>query len=97
MARWIAPVAAFVLVTCSASGHRADEQDLVDAYVLAIRARESGKTEGEVQAAVDVWLHQEGLTREDLVHLTKQLDERPEAWARVWARIDERLRAAPES
>jgi hypothetical protein len=95
MARLITLVTALVLAACSGSGPRADERDLVEVYVLAIQARESDKSEEEVQDAVDAWLDQKGLTREHLARLTRQLDEQPEAWARLWNRIDERLRTAP--
>jgi hypothetical protein len=96
MGRSITLVALLVSAACFCSGPRVEEEYLVEAYVLAIRARESGKSEEDVQAAVDAWLDQKGLTRERLARLTKQLDERPEAWAGIWSRIDERLRAAPE-
>jgi hypothetical protein len=84
------------LLCCSVSGPRATEDDLVEAYVMATRARERGEDESQIQRHVDQWLEQEGLTREDLAELAERLDARPGSWARVWSRIDERLRTAPE-
>jgi hypothetical protein len=97
MGRLVTFGAVLILLVSSCASPVADEKDLVEVYVLAIRAREDGKTEQEVQAAVDAWLEQRGVTREDLARLTEQLDHRQDAWARVWTQIDERLRAAPEN
>lgn len=84
------------LLCCSVAGPRATEDDLVEAYVVATRARERGEDETQIQGHVDQWLEQEGLTKEDLAELVERLDARPGSWARVWSRIDERLRTVPE-
>ena len=84
------------ILGCSLSGPRATEDHLVEAYVIAARAREAGNDQSEIRGHVDEWLEQEGLTREDLAELAARLDTRPGGWARVWSRIDEELRSAPE-
>ncbi len=92
MNRVLALTAAVVLAGCSPSGTSADIDALVEAYVIAVRAREVGESEAEVLRRVDEWLAGEGLNRDDLTKLSRRLDQQPHAWARVWNRIDERLR-----
>jgi hypothetical protein len=82
--------------SCSISGSKAREEDLVDVYVLAIRARERGEREILIQQQVDGLLQQRGVSREDLRRLVAELDGNPDRWARLWSRIDERLRSSPQ-
>jgi hypothetical protein len=89
-------VVSVVLVSCSVARPRASEEDLVEVYVLAVRARERGQDEAEVQRVVEEWLREEELSREDLRQLVRRLDGTPGGWARVWSRIDERLRSRPQ-
>ncbi len=68
----------------------------MEVYVLAIRAREGGQDEAGVERVVDEWLQEEKLSKEDLRQVVRRLDRTPGGWARVWSRIDERLRSRPQ-